>query len=114
MQEYCNDVEIVDDMEITREYLISPACMEELYGLRFNEYELQVKLIEYTDKAKEFKIPGWRKLFTSYCKSVQVEQNTYNLGNLIEFKGQPLELKCGEWEANDGGISKMVGEYPDW
>ena len=112
MQEYCNDVEIVDDMEITREYLISPACMEELYGLRFNEYELQVKLIEYTDKAKEFKIPGWRKLFTSYCKSVQVEQNTYNLGNLIEFKGQPLELKCGEWEANDGGISKMVGEYP--
>lgn len=112
MQEYCNDIEIVEDMEITREYLISPACMEELYGLRFNEYELQLKLIEYADKAKEFKIPGWRKLFTSYCKSVQVEQNTYNLGNLIEFKGQPLELKCGEWEANDGGISKMVGEYP--
>lgn len=111
MQEFCNDIEIVDE-EITREYLISPACMEELYGLRFNEYELQLKLIEYTDKAKEFKIPGWRKLFTSYCKSVQVEQNTYNLGNLIEFKGQPLELKCGEWEANDGGISKMVGEYP--
>lgn len=111
MQENFNDIEIVDD-EITREYLISPVCMEELYSLRFNDYEHQLKLIEYTAKAKEFKIAGWKKLYTSYCKSVQGEQNTYNLGGLIEFTGQPLEaLQCGEWEANDGGIRKMVGEY---
>jgi len=109
--EVVNEVEIVEEPELTKEYLISPACMEELYSMRFDNYTHQLKLMEYQEVAKKFKIAGWKSLYTAYCKQVKTEQDTYTLGEMTDFKGQPTTLMCGEWQADNNGIRRNIGGY---
>ena len=77
---------------VSKDYLMSAECMEELAELSIDLVEQQQKIAEYEAAAKEYKIlTPWRNLCKEYNKRIRQQAHTVDVGSsLTELKGQPI------------------------
>lgn len=52
---------------------------------------------------------NFKKMLKAYCESVKRESNTIYVEATTSFTGQPISLDCGDWRADDLGVSHRVG-----
>lgn len=94
----------------TREdFLNGTEPYEEIYALRDNPLEERQALERLTENANREKVPGFKSLYKAYCDSVKAVLPAGESENMTHFTGQPLDLRCGYWIADDDGISFVNG-----
>ena len=99
--------------EFTREDFESGiAPYEWLYQFSREPFKLDRAMRKLTAKAKELKVTGIAHSYKSYVKSLQSTGEVVFDMNYTRFENQPLELCCGQWIADDSGVSIMtpIGE----
>ena len=65
------------------------------------QYAQSIELMKA--KAKEVGVSGFAGLWKAYLATVQVV-SPLSYDNVTEFSGQPLQLNCGNWQADDYGV----------
>ena len=94
----------------TREdFLNGTEPYEEVYALRDNPLEERQALERLTENANREKVSGFKSLYKAYCDSVKAALPAGESENMTQFTGQPLDLRCGYWIADDDGISFVNG-----
>ena len=67
-------------------------------------------LIKISEQANALKIRNFKKLFAEYVKAQQKAAGIVIADSVTQFEGQELELNCGQWQADDSGITG-IGSY---
>lgn len=99
--------------EFTREDFESGiAPYEWLYQFSKDPFTLDRAMRKVAALAKELKVTGVTNSYKNYVKSLQSTGEVIFDTNYTKFEDQPLELNCGQWMADDSGVSIMtpIGE----
>lgn len=76
----------------------------ELFALRNDRFKFNQRLTSLTENAEKVGFKGFARMFRAYAES-QAAKGVV-IDNATQFEGQPLELKTGEWYADDFGITR--------
>ncbi len=97
-------------IDYSKEDFLTPEPYEAILSIA-SPFEREVAINQMADYAKRVGISttGFKKMLKSYVESKQKAENTIYLENVTAFTGQPLELDCGEWRADDMGVSHKTG-----
>lgn len=94
--------------DLTKESILEREVFDHIFSIddRLSRAELIVKL---ENKARELGvIRGFSKLLKAY-QTEYAQQIKQRGSNIIKFTQPPIEgLKCGEWIADDTGVSKII------
>ena len=90
---------------------LTTAPYEELYKLHKEPFVHETKLAELADYAKSVGFTSFRKMYKQYVQSIKVQANTIYVDDATHFSGQPLELRSGDWEAEDDGVRRRGGGF---
>ena len=69
-----------------------------------NSFERQKALDAFAREGRKAGVIGIKKMYADYKKGAN--KGTLLASNATNFDGQPMELSCGEWIADDTGIYK--------
>lgn len=101
--------------EYTREdFTMSDAPYEWLYEHRDNKF-LQNQLKQRLSVlASSVGVRGFISMFNDYCADMAARSGIVTTDNVTQFEGQPMELVCGEYIADERGVflQDKFG-YPD-
>ena len=90
----------------TLEDFMTQAPYEWLYERRENKFTLQLMLNRALSKAKSLHFQGFMKTWNSFVE--QKNPKTSILGsNQTMFPGQPVQLGCGSYVADEYGVSRI-------
>lgn len=90
----------------TLEDFMTQAPYEWLYERRENKFTLQLLLNRTLNRAKSLHFQGFMKTWNSFVK--QNSPQTSILGsNQTMFPGQPVQLGCGSYVADEYGVSRI-------
>lgn len=91
--------------EYTKEdFLTSPEPFEVVYRHRDNGFEFTQAIEQMACVAQSVGVRNFKTLFKEYCKAMGVRGRGNTIKNATNFSGQPIELDCGNWIADDDGI----------
>jgi len=76
----------------------------ELFALRNDRFKFNQRLTSLTENAEKVGFKGFARMFKAYAES-QAAKGVV-IDNATQFEGQPIELKTGEWYADDLGITR--------
>lgn len=82
---------------------------EEVYAFHNNPLMEQQAIERISRNAKQVKIPNFKSLYKAYLASIKSSEPVTESYNTTAFTGQPIELRCGYWQADDEGISFVNG-----
>lgn len=85
---------------------MSDKVYEWLYQQKDNKFMLNILLSKLQIKAKELKFPGFVKLWNSYVESKSPKATILG-SNQTMFPGQPAQLGCGAYVADEYGVSRI-------
>ena len=89
----------------TKEDYQSIAPYEWLYGFRDNAFLMERLRGMMLEDARAKKVSNAGVLWREYVKTQMSGQNRDIAQNVTAFTGQPLELRCGDYDCYDDGIS---------
>lgn len=92
---------------------MTPGPYEALYKLRAEPFVHETALVELADYATSVGFRGFRSMYKIYVQSLKAQSNMIYIDNATSFTNQPLELRAGNWEADDDGIRKRGGGFAD-
>lgn len=78
---------------------------EFVYQFEGEPFKLTRVLEAMSKVAKKAGFLNFKKAYVDYVKSMQSQGNTIYADSVTQFEGQPLELNCGAWRADDFGVS---------
>ena len=91
--------------EYQKEDFLTPVPYEEALSIK-DPFQRELAINIMAGRAKELGITNFKALLKAFIESRKEEQRTVYIDNLTHFTGQPLELECGDWRADDWGISR--------
>jgi len=87
------------------DFLTGVEPFEWIYQSKDNKLQYAQNIELMKAKAKEVGISNFITLWKAYLATVQtIGTITYTDDNVTEFTGQPLQLNCGSWQADDYGV----------
>lgn len=86
-----------------KDFLEGTEPYEVLYRYREDKFQLMQLLEQMAEIAAGVGVKGFKTLFKRYCEAQQKAAGR-SIPNATNFDGQPLELDCGDWIADDNGI----------
>ena len=90
----------------TREdFLDGTGPFEWLHQFKENRFILNRMTQKLVDAARPLKVYGVKGMYQDYARSLRVAASGAASDNVTRFEGQELELSCGEWEADERGVS---------
>lgn len=89
----------------THDDYLTTAPYEFAYQYIEDGFTLERVLTTMSERARQVKITGFRKLFAEYVKKKKAISRAILIDSVTRFEGQPIELSCGDWKADDFGIS---------
>ena len=78
------------------------APFEYVYQFHNNKFTERQAIEKMAAFAKKLGIMGFKAMYTEYLK--ELKQLHEPMMKYTQFDGQPFELQCGEWTANDMGV----------
>lgn len=87
------------------DYINSVTPFEFVYQYEGNSFELTRVLEAMSVAARKAGFINFKKAYASYVKSLKEQGQTIYADSVTQFEGQPLELNCGQWRADDFGVS---------
>lgn len=96
----------------TREdFLEGTAPYEFVYQFESDQFTLQRMLVKVSEQASAVcKVRNFKNLYKEYVKSQRKASGLVVADSVTQFDGQPFELNCGQWRADDWGVS-IEGPY---
>ena len=79
---------------------------EFLYQFRDNEFVQNQMIEKMAELAKLRKVSNFKKLFQDYVKAQKKAAGIILADSTTQFDGQELELNCGQWRADEYGITR--------
>ena len=76
----------------------------ELFALRNDRFKYNQRLTLLTENAEKVGFKGFARMFKAYAEAQAA--NGVVIDNANQFEDQPMELKTGEWLADDFGITR--------
>ena len=96
--------EIIQVPQYTKEdYLRGQEPFEWLYAYKSNKFALAQAAELIRAQAGSVGVKNFMTLWKAYLSSIQ-ESKEFPCDNTTDFTGQPVELNCGEWIADDYGV----------
>lgn len=93
------------------DFLEGTAPYEYVYQFANDQFTLNRVLERMAELAKKkCKVNGFKKFYQDYVKSQREASGLVIADSLTQFEGQELELNCGQWRADEGGIT-IEGPY---
>lgn len=86
------------------DFLTGIAPFEWVYQSKDNKLQYAQYLELMKAKAKEVGVSNFMSLWKAYLATVQTVSVVNSFDNVTEFTGQPFQLNCGAWEADDYGV----------
>ncbi|MDR1563897.1 MAG: DUF927 domain-containing protein [Oscillospiraceae bacterium] len=78
---------------------------EYLSSYSYDEFKFQKVKTLLSNQAQKVGFKGFNAQFKAYATTLVKKEQTYYLNNVTTFENQPIELECGGWKCDDGGIS---------
>ena len=78
------------------------APFEYVYQFHDNKFTERQAIEKMAAAALKVGVRGFKSMYTEYLK--ELKQLHEPMAHYTQFDGQPLELQCGEWTANDMGV----------
>lgn len=100
MDEALNNIPV-----FTHDDYLTPTPYEYAYQYVEDSFTLERILTVMSERAQSCKIRNFRKIFAEYVKKKKALSRTIMLESVTQFEGQELELACGEWKADDFGVT---------
>ena len=95
---------MADFREYTKkDFLEGTEPFEIVYQYQNDKFVLMQMLEQMADVAASVGVKGFKTMFKQYCASQKKAAGSH-LPNATNFDGQPQELDCGDWIADDDGI----------
>lgn len=91
------------------DFLVGTEPYEEVYALHNNPLAEQQAIERLAKNAKQVKGPNFKTMYKAYVATMKSALPASENANCTAFTGQPIELRCGYWQADDGGISFVNG-----
>ena len=79
---------------------------EFLYQFKDNSFVLNQMLEKMSAMANSLKIRNFKKLFHDYVEAQRKAAGIITADSTTQFEGQELELNCGQWQADEYGITR--------
>lgn len=79
---------------------------EFLYQFKDNSFVLNQMLEKMSAMAQGLKIRNFKKLFHDYVEAQRKAAGIITADSTTQFEGQELELNCGQWQADEYGITR--------
>lgn len=86
-------------------YVSSTAPYEFAYQYIEDKFMLERVLTIMADRAGAVKVRNFKKIFSEYVKKKKALSKAISLDAITQFDGQDLELNCGDWQADEFGVS---------
>lgn len=90
--------------EYKKEDFFTSSPFEWLYQYKDNKFEMRQLTAIMAEKAGAMGIKGFVKTFKLYLETVESKKSIM-IDNTTAFTDQPINLECGEWQADDYGIT---------
>ena len=90
--------------EYKKEDFNTEAPYRELFALWNNRFKFNQRLTELTENAEKVGFKGFARMLKAYAQT-QSEKGIV-IDNSTQFTGQEIELKAGEWVADDFGVTR--------
>lgn len=90
----------------TLEDFLSERPYEWLYQQKDNKFILQILLQKMQARAKELKVTGFMKTWNAYVESKSPKATILG-SNQTMFPKQPTQLECGQYVADEYGVSRL-------
>lgn len=110
MDEQGTIIEVIPQFT-AEDFLNGQRPFEYIYSFKNNPLKMQQMLNRIAEQCKNLGVPNFKDLWAGYKKSVSNAASMV-LGEETNFTGQELKLKCGQWEANDYGITGVFRSSP--
>lgn len=86
------------------DFLDSTEPFDVIYKYKDDDF-LLAQAVEQMSKVAEIAgVKNFKTLFKQYCKAKEFKAKGRSINNATNFYGQPIELDCGNWIADDSGI----------
>ena len=82
---------------------------EAIYALRNDPFAHNAALEKASAEASALGFRGVKKAYKAFVAMQNRQSDAVYVNNATMFEGQPLELDAGEWEADDGGVTRRTG-----
>ena len=90
----------------TYDDFLSERPYEWLYQQKDNKFMLQILLGKMQEIAKKLKVPGFMKTWNAYVESKSPKATILG-SNQTMFPKQPTQLDCGQYVADEYGVSRL-------
>ena len=88
------------------DFVDSTEPYEYIHQFQNDQFRLIRELEKMSKHANDLKFKNFKKAYQEYVKSLELKSGDIVFsGNVTQFEGQELELDCGQWRADDYGIS---------
>lgn len=86
------------------DYLHSTSPFEWLYQFKDNKLKMRQMMALISEKAGAVGVRNFITLFKAYVDTVEKKDSAL-VENVTDFSGQEMQLDCGQWQADDLGIT---------
>lgn len=95
-----------------KDFLEGTEPYEILYKYIDDKFVLMQMVEQMSCVASKAGVKGFKTLFKRFCEAQKKASSGKYIPNATNFEGQPIELDCGDWIADDNGIriSTPVGD----
>lgn len=88
------------------DFVDSTEPYEYIHQFQNDQFRLIRELEKMSKHANDLKFKNFKKAYQEYVNSLKLKSGDIVFsGNVTQFEGQELELDCGQWRADDYGIS---------
>lgn len=92
------------------DFLNTTKPYEFVYGFKDDSFQLRQIVEKVSKNAAEVKFRSFKKTYESYVITLNQKSGYLLTDSTTQFEGQELELDCGQWRADEFGVS-MVTNY---
>lgn len=88
------------------DFVDSTEPYEYIHQFQNDKFRLVRELEKMSKYANDLKFKNFKKAYQEYVNSLKLKSGDIVFsGNVTQFEGQELELDCGQWRADDYGVS---------
>lgn len=91
------------------DYIGSVEPYKQVYEHRNDPFAHNAALERASSEACAAGFRSFKASYKAYVASLSRQSDTVYVNNATRFEGQPFELDAGEWEADDGGVTRRTG-----
>lgn len=101
-----NEIEIKEFPVFTLEdFLNTTEPYEFVYSFKEDSFRLNQTLEKVSKNAKDEGFQAFKKTYESYVRTLNQKAGLVIADSTTQFEGQELELDCGQWRADEFGVS---------